>query len=108
MGHEIKWQFEPMSTDAIERMFQERVNERPRVNKRAIRLFVDELLKDEELNILWLPDIFEAEIYEHVMTIVLAMLEDIFHSVDLTVLGMRARLSLVNAVYKKEYEYSFL
>ena len=79
MGHEIRWQLEPMGMDAIERLFQSRTSERMRVNKDAIEIFVEEILKDDDMNILWLPDVFEAKIYEHALTTVMCIVEDVFN-----------------------------
>ncbi|CAD7957917.1 unnamed protein product [Amoebophrya sp. A120] len=102
LGHNLRWNFDPMSTDAIERMFQNRTSERARVNTEAIALFVDELLNDEELNILWLPDVIESEIYKHALTTVIAMLEDVLASLEITVLGLQFRFSLISAILKND------
>eukprot|EP00392_Amoebophrya_sp_AT5.2_P008115 g8134.t1 len=114
LGHNLRWNAEPMSTDALEKMFQARGSTsyeatpsdgkggssctRSRVNREAITLFVDELLSDEELNLLWVPDVLEAQIYHHALTTVIAMMEDVLSSMDITVLGLQFKFSLVSAM----------
>ncbi|CAD7966846.1 unnamed protein product [Amoebophrya sp. A25] len=98
LGHQLRWTCDPMSTDQIERMCQNRKGSRPRVNQDAIVLFVDELLKDEEVNLLWVPDMIEAEIYKHALTTVICMLEDVLSGCEITVLGLEFHFSLTSAL----------
>lgn len=101
LGHRVRWSFEPMGLDELEKMIQSRNKDnKPRasVNRAAIKLFVDELLKDEDLNLLWLPDVIESEIYEHALTTVMCILEESFASTDMSLLGLNFNLSLVSAV----------
>ena len=58
----------------------------------------EELLTCDETNIVWMPDSLEAQIYRHVLTTVMCIMEDVLHSAEVVILGQTYHFSLISAV----------
>jgi hypothetical protein len=57
------------------------------VSRIRINQIVDEMLKDENLNIKYLPDWVEKQIYRNVFTIMISLMDNLFDTTNLRFLG---------------------
>ncbi|CAD7954135.1 unnamed protein product [Amoebophrya sp. A120] len=99
LGHELKWECEPMNQDQIDQFLSER--RRPAgdlINKESVNMFVEELLNCDDTNIVWVPDSLESKVYAHIMTTVVTILEDVLNSSEVSILGLKWQFSLVSAL----------
>jgi len=65
------------------------------LSKIKIEEFVEKLIRDEQLNINWLPDYVEKQIYFNVFNIVMRLLTDILQDTSLELIGHKIKF-LVN------------
>lgn len=65
------------------------------LSKIKIQEFVEKLIRDEQLNINWLPDYVEKQIYFNVFNIVMRLLTDILDETSIELIGHKIKF-LVN------------
>lgn len=71
----------------------------------AVDDFVDELLKDPNINIYLLPDSIERKVYSNTLKIILSTLQKMFNNTNLDIIGHQLKLSLQPTLESKiEYE----
>lgn len=63
------------------------------VDVTAIEKLVDELLKDNEMNIAWLPDSIEKSLYVTVLFLIFTVIEVVASSIEVTLIGHALKLS---------------
>ncbi|CAD7938170.1 unnamed protein product [Amoebophrya sp. A25] len=100
LGHELKWVAEPMPREELDKFLAERpaTPNKESFNPKAVKLFVEELLSCDDTNIVWVPDSVEAKVYEHVLTTVMCIMEEVLSSSEISIMGLRFRFSLISAV----------
>jgi len=64
------------------------------ISKEKINEFVDELLKDENINIKYLPDYVEKQLYRNIFTIAVGVLDKILNTTELNMIGHQIKLSI--------------
>ncbi len=57
------------------------------ISKEAIENYVDKILKNEGMNISYLPDFVEKKIYENIFSIILNLLDDIMENTQINILN---------------------
>lgn len=63
------------------------------VDIRAIESLIDELLKDNTINIAWLPDSIEKSLYTTILFLIFTVIEVIASSIEINLIGHALRLS---------------
>lgn len=63
------------------------------ISQENIKQFVDELLKDKNVNLKYLPDSFEKKLYTDILSIILAILENILEDISIKFLGHEIKLN---------------
>lgn len=71
-----------------------RKNELSELSKIKIEQFVSQLLADEDVNIKYLPDFVEEQIYKNVFTILISLMENIFKTADIQFMGHSLKFEL--------------
>lgn len=64
------------------------------VSKIHVEEFVDKLMKDEEINISWLPDMVEKQIYVNVFNIILKILSESFTNTSIGIINHKLKINL--------------
>lgn len=68
------------------------VKEKESVKSVDVEQYIDELLQDESINIQYLPDIIERQLYRNVLGLTVNLLRKISQDTSLNVLGHSIRL----------------
>lgn len=63
-------------------------------SKERINVFVEELLNDENVNIKYLPDFVERQIYRNVFNLLINLLEHILNTINIQFMGHEVKLDL--------------
>jgi len=64
------------------------------LSKIKIEEFVEKLISDEQLNINWLPDYVERQIYFNVFNIIMRLLTDILEDTSLELIGHKIKFNI--------------
>jgi hypothetical protein len=64
------------------------------LSKARIRQYVDNMLKDEDINISWMPDYVEKQIYRNVFTMLISLMENLFETSGVKLIGHRLTFHL--------------
>tara|TARA_Y100000389_G_scaffold114197_1_gene111387 strand:- start:421 stop:888 length:468 start_codon:yes stop_codon:yes gene_type:complete len=64
------------------------------LSKIKIEEFVEKLISDEQLNINWLPDYVERQIYFNVFNIIMRLLTDILQDTSLELIGHKIKFNI--------------
>lgn len=64
------------------------------VSKIHVEEFVEKLMKDEEINISWLPDMVEKQIYINVFNMILKILSDSFNYTSVSIINHKLKVKL--------------
>jgi len=64
------------------------------LSKQKIQQFVNKLLEDENVNIRYLPDVVEKQIYTNVLTIVMELLEHLVEDLNISFMGHNIKMSM--------------
>lgn len=64
------------------------------VSKIHVEEFVNKLMKDEEINISWLPDMVEKQIYINVFNMILKILSDSFKDTSVSLINHKLKINL--------------
>lgn len=68
-------------------------NKKSKVSRAIIRSYVDEMMKDKDINIKYFPDNVEKAIYENTFFIILNILENISETSELDFIGHKVTLN---------------
>lgn len=66
------------------------------VSKQKIEKIVDKMLEDENINIPYLPDFVERQLYVNVYTLLLNMLDSVADTTSIEILGHKIKMDLVH------------
>jgi hypothetical protein len=64
------------------------------ISQAKINEFVNKLLNNKEVNVTYLPDWVEAQLYKNVFTIFINVLDDLFDSISLKIIGHELKLKM--------------
>ena len=64
------------------------------VSKIHVEEFVEKLMKDEEINISWLPDMVEKQIYINVFNMILKILSESFTDTSIGIINHKLKIDL--------------
>lgn len=64
------------------------------VSEENIESFVNEMIQNDQINISYLPDSFEKKIYKDILTIIMALVEQIIESTKINFMGHAITLNL--------------
>ena len=64
------------------------------LSKIKIEEFVEKLISDEQLNINWLPDYVERQIYFNVFNIIMRLLTDVLEDTSLELIGHKIKFNI--------------
>ena len=64
------------------------------ISKQQINAFVDQLLNDQNVNIKYLPDFVEKQIYRNVFSILVGVIDNVIKSAHINIIGHRINLTL--------------
>lgn len=64
------------------------------VSKIHVEEFVNKLMNDEEINISWLPDMVEKQIYINVFNMILKILSDSFKDTSVSLINHKLKINL--------------
>lgn len=70
------------------------------LSKEKINEFVEELLNDENINIKYLPDYVERQLYRNIFTIAIGVLEKLLNTTEINMIGHQVKLSMQPQVDK--------
>jgi len=65
------------------------------LSKKRLKHFVETLIKDEDINIDYLPDFVERKIYENVFNLLINLLDETVGTTGIDVLGHRMEFNIV-------------
>ncbi|KAK3271583.1 hypothetical protein CYMTET_20083 [Cymbomonas tetramitiformis] len=66
----------------------------PGVNKEVVLARVENMLADEKVNIKWLPDVIEKQIYLNVLSLMLQVMNDVLKGMSMEFAGHRIKFNL--------------
>ena len=64
------------------------------MSKIHVEEFVNKLMNDEEINISWLPDMVEKQIYINVFNMILKILSDSFKDTSVSLINHKLKINL--------------
>eukprot|EP00747_Dinoflagellata_sp_TGD_P168743 gnl/TRDRNA2_/TRDRNA2_195866_c0_seq1.p1 gnl/TRDRNA2_/TRDRNA2_195866_c0~~gnl/TRDRNA2_/TRDRNA2_195866_c0_seq1.p1 ORF type:complete len:702 (+),score=143.82 gnl/TRDRNA2_/TRDRNA2_195866_c0_seq1:308-2107(+) len=96
MGHSIRFQLKPLPVSLVRAICQEHPVRHCHIDEEVISELVDELLQDSSINIVWMPDAMEGQLYRSALKLVIRVLEDVVCRMQLSVLGRTINMSILS------------
>ena len=72
----------------------------PGIDKKGVETKVDQMLLREDVNIGWLPDVIERQLYINVITLILGVVDQTISSMSINVVGHRMSMSISHLAKK--------
>merc|ERR1719277_891346 len=105
MGHRIRFELEPQIQSSNMKRLVEGLPMRTQlctINEEVLDELVDELLADASTNIVWIPDVFESQLYKGVLRLLLRVAEHAISRLRLNVLGREVHMSILSSFEASE------
>ena len=72
-----------------------------KLNEAALQELVDELLAEEDINIVWMPDVVEAAVYRNALGLMIRVAEELLGRCRISLLGSEIAMSLESVASDK-------
>ena len=67
---------------------------RGQISREKINDFVETLLSDENINIRWMPDYVERQLYRNIFTILIGLVENMLDNASIEIIGHKIKMSI--------------
>lgn len=87
MGHALRFSLEKQPLDLLQRTLKDRPVRHCQIDDAVLNELTDELLADEDVNLQWMPDVIERQIYKSVLRLMIRVMEEVVCRVKMKMLG---------------------
>jgi len=94
LGHTFRFRLDPLPVHAVEQMLKDMPVQRCTIDEAILTELVDELLNEPEVNLLWVPDAIESQIYRSAIRLIIRVIEEVICRFRLNILGREIHMSI--------------